>query len=170
MWRKPYTDCMKTTIYIPDEKSAIYERAKTELGDSISATFVKCLERELEAKSQSTDRIVVELRDENGRTTRKAFVGRWLVGSAEDSENFWFDKDTEGVSLDGRHQGFSVALTKAGRFAVVSRGEESDYFEVYDDFARLSGLDSSGYPAYPKTLIRAVASEMGVDVVEELDI
>ena len=79
----------KATIYIPEDKQGIYDQAKTELGDTISATFLRYLERDLWAKRQAMDRIVVEITDtETQRTSRKAFEGRWLVGNERNPEEF----------------------------------------------------------------------------------
>jgi len=160
---------MKATIYIPENKSDLYEKAKTELGDSISATFVRCLERELESKRIQTDRIVVEISGDEDRITKKAFEGRWLVGGPGGGEKHFYD-ETSSIQGGGA---YSVALTKRGQIAVCTwdRYDLIRWFTVhpdYDDFS--THVDQGGYPGYPPTLISAVAAELGIDHVEDLDI
>lgn len=142
----------------------------------MSAMFLRCLERELKSKRQEIGRLVVELKDANGRLAKKAFEGRWLVGDAENSENFWFDYKKTGISEDGTHGGYSVAITKAGRIVVVCRNVSThtneDSFEVHDNFQAFSNATVSDgrYPMYPETLVQAVADELGEDYAEELNI
>ena len=109
---------MKATIYIPDDKYKVYEDARQKLGDSISAIFLRCLERELAQHKQTVGRIVVTIND-NGTPCKKAFEGRWIWGSADEGQKVDLLADDKG----GHYNvfGYSVAVTKARR-VVVLRG------------------------------------------------
>jgi hypothetical protein len=163
---------MKATIYIPDEQSGIYTEAKEKLGESVSKTFLKCLERELAALKAETGRIVVEVVDPGTeRSAKKAFEGRWVVGSAEKPERFEYDEEVTGLRGGGY---YAVAATKAGRLVVLGhdeRGEQVTEFVVHDTFEDFStSLVDGRYPTYPESLIQAVAAEMAIDRIEEMDI
>lgn len=160
---------MKTSIYIPDEKVGLYEQAKEKLGDSISATFVRCLERELELRRRSVNRIVVEVEGENERPVSKAFEGRWVIGKEDYGEQFAWPEDS---GLSGVCE-CSVAITKAGRIVVIQhfQGRLSD-FQVFDDFDELKNatIDGGRYPMFPDGFIQSVATELDIAHVEELEI
>jgi hypothetical protein len=103
---------MKATIYIPDEKAALYEQAKEKLSNSISETFVRCLERALENRRISVGRIVVELQDEpTGRICKQAFEGAWIIGDENRGEQHRFNETKTGLRGGGE---YSVARTKKG--------------------------------------------------------
>lgn len=161
---------MKATIYIPDDQAKVYEDAKEKLGESISKTFLKCLERELESAKLKTGRIVVGLLDEKtGRYTKKAFEGRFIVGCDEAPEEFSFDEEKTGVRGGGD---YAVAITKANRLAVLSfngDGEATD-LKVHKDFEDLKNATDDHSPTYPETLIQAVAAELDIEHIEEMDI
>lgn len=160
---------LKATIYIPDEKYSVYEEARDKLGESISATFLHCLERELEAKKQAVKRIVVEVQSANDPevAVKKSFEGRWIIGDAEHGEQFLFDEEHERVSGGGD---FSIAITKAGQLVVLRSHDGYPTFEVsknYDEFANLRDHNAS---AFPESLKQAVADSLNIDRIEKLDI
>ena len=161
---------MKATIYIPDAQYKLYEDAREKLGDSISATFLRCLERELEQQRQAVGRIVVTV-TENERSIKKAFEGRWIIGNETNGERFDFSEN-DGVSHTGGFEGYSVALTKAGRIVVLQhRDQEVNDFEVFEDYEDFAGATlDGGYPRFPTSLELAVAAELDIDRVEDLDI
>ncbi|MBL8231027.1 MAG: hypothetical protein JNL98_21225 [Bryobacterales bacterium] len=157
----------RTNIYIPDQDMELFEAAKREIGDSMSATFIRCLKRELDIKRAQTGRITVKVSE----NTTKAFDGRWIIGSAEGGEEHSFD-GTQGIYGTSP---YSVAITRANRIVVVTfdkYNEQADDFEVYDDFDCMSKAEADclGHPAYPDSLIQAVAAELDIEIVEELDI
>jgi hypothetical protein len=164
---------MKATIYIPDDQSKIYEDAKEKLGDSISKTFLRCLERELENAKLRTGRIVVEIHDvDTGRVSKKAFEGRFIVGDESSPEEFRFSGG-EGITHSRGHGGYAVASTKANRIVVLEFDSDNNVTDMsvhdnYDDFA--GAQVDGGYPQYPETLIQAVAAELEFDRIEDLDI
>ena len=160
---------MKATIYIPDDKYSVYEEARQKLGDSISATFLRCLEHELEQQKQAVGRIVVTV-TENDRPVKKAFEGRLIIGDAANGEMFHWSED-EGVHMAGGFLGYSVAVTKAGRVVILEHSKDADTFQVFDDYEDFSSATiDNGYPAFPETLKQAVATELEIDRVEDLDI
>lgn len=164
---------MKATIYISADQAKVYEDAKSKLGESISKTFLRCLERELKNAKAETGRIVIDILDsETGRHAKKAFEGRFLVGDANHGEEFQFDPQKTGVSGGGD---YSVALTKAGRIAVLEFNDDGEIssMAVHENFEEFKAATTDGtpsYPLYPDALIQAVASEMDIEHIEELDI
>src|ERR1700674_3714037 len=126
---------MKATVYIPDDEYRVYEEAREKLGESISSTFLRCLKNELEVKKQTHDRIVVKVLGQGDMVVKKAFEGRWIIGSEAKGGRFdW--SDNEGVTFAGGFEGYSVAVTKAGRIVVVSHDQNQNApgFEVFDDY------------------------------------
>jgi hypothetical protein len=68
---------------------------------------------------RQTKRIVVEIYDkETGRYTKKAFMGRFIVGEANQPENFCFDEADTGIS-DSGYGAYAVALTAKERLVVL---------------------------------------------------
>lgn len=151
---------MKTSIYIPDEKQDLFERAKKDLGDSISSTFVRCLEQELENKRHATGRIIVEVQNEHGSPVRKAFEGRWLVGTAETGVSHDEGQTSTSLATDKR---YSVAVTKRRQLVVLIHGESP-----YPELRIHSSLDDFGGGDYPIGLWSDVQFVLGD--VEDLDI
>src|SRR5260370_79704 len=140
---------MKATIYIPEDKKDLYEKAKSTLNDSISETFVRCLERELSNRKLQTERIVVELEDPHtSRLSKKAFKGAWLIGSESEGERY---HTTEGGPGFGGE--FSVARTEAGRLVVIAKHGSGDFpedmrvFADFDEFSK-SEIDNQ-YQEFP---------------------
>ncbi|MEP7355372.1 MAG: hypothetical protein ABI824_19245 [Acidobacteriota bacterium] len=164
---------MKATIYIPDDKAAIYEKAKEKLGGTISATFLRCIESELASLATKTDRLVVVEWDKAREVfSKKAFNGRWIVGDGEEGSEFYFDQEKTGVSGGGN---YSVAITAKGRIAVYEKElkerNPGGTLDHYKNFEELQGeMIDNQYPRYPESLIAAVADNLGIDHVEELDI
>jgi len=160
---------MKATIYIPDDKAEVYEKAKTTLQDSISQTFVRCLERELENRLVKAERIVVELsHPETGRLSKKAFKGVWLIGSENEGEDFHPTEDGPGSGGE-----FSVAKTEGGRIAVLkfNRNNEGEDLRVFDDFDAFSKSEiDNQFQEFPLSLIAAVGDALGIEIIEEMDI
>jgi hypothetical protein len=162
---------MKATIYIPEDKAALYEKAKEELGGTISATFVRCIERELEAHRLEMDKLIVEVYDrERDRSTKKAFNGRWLVGDESEGEPHLFDEAKTGISGGSR---YSVALTARGRIAVLEEDpikRMSRSFIVFENFEAFKNAEEGQCPKHPESLVSAVADSLDIDHVEHLDI
>lgn len=165
-YSKVIAEMPKVSIYVSDGNMSLYESAKSQLGDSVSSVFVRCLERELEANKIETNRIIVEIRDPryDGVLRRRAFAGVWLIGSASASESYWY---ALGAPDDAEEARYSVARTKRNQIAVFAwDGAEIVSMAVwqnFDDFA-------SPKHDYPENFIQAVASKLGVERIEELDI
>ena len=159
---------MKATIYIPDDQAKVYQDAKEKLGESISKTFVRCLERELENERGKIRRIVFEcVNSYSGEMSKKAFEGRFIVGT-EDG----------GGKIEGPANSpagweicdcYSVAVTKANRLAVLqfvtAHPETVAEFKVFDN------LDEFKAAGYPPILIYTVEGCLHYERnVEDLDI
>lgn len=164
---------MNATIYIPDEQEHLYSAARIQLGDSLSKIIVRCLERELENMKLKAERIVVEIYDEHSdRRTKKAFEGSFIIGSEAEGEEFSFEEGSEITMMS--HGGYAVAVTKASRIVVLEfdRDDNATDLQVYDDFEEFQNatMDNGRYPSYPESLIQAVASDLGIEHIENLDI
>ena len=160
---------MKATIYIPEEKAKIYEDAKEKLGESISKTFLNCLERELENARLKTERIVVEINYEQAdHPTKKAFEGRFIVGT--------LNSPFEVVGDPGlwKPVSYAVAITRANRLVVLTfdpHEEEYTDLAVHEDFEEFKNqMIDNQFPVYPESLIHAVAAAMDIEHIEDLDI
>jgi hypothetical protein len=93
------------------------------------------------------------------------------VGHSNNPEPFDFE-ESSGMS-NRQHGGYAVAVTKADRLVIMeaNRDEEIAEFTVYDDFDDFKdSLIDNRYPMYPESLIAAVAAELGVNHIEDLDI
>jgi hypothetical protein len=161
---------MKATIYIPDDKAELYEQAKAKLKDSISETFVHCLENALENLKVSFGRIVVDVEDpDTGHLSKKAFQGAWLIGDETHGEAYLFDKDKTDAHAEGE---YAVAHTKKGGIVVAcfDRAGALKVLRTFANYKQFSAAESNDYPGFPKSLIAAVASELGEEHIEELDV
>lgn len=159
---------MKASIYIPVDKEDLYREAKKKLGDGVSSTFIRCIQRELEELTLKTGRIVVEITSRRtGVTSQKAFEGLWLIANADGGEEFWFG---EGESVQGKVI-LSVAKTVKGRIVILEWiDDEAIEFEVYEDLAAVECAKVEGYPRFPKSFLDELANTLGVDRIEVLDI
>jgi hypothetical protein len=108
--------------------------------------------------------IVVEVEEtETGRTRKKQFDGVWLIGDENGAEDFQHDNG----SLLSYGGGYSVALTKRNAIVIFDRHHDGsivrhNIFESFDDLRR----DEH----FPQSLISAVAGELGVEYIEEMDV
>ncbi len=159
---------MRTNLYIPDEKTEVYERAKAELGDSLSATFVRCLENELRLKQLQQRRIVFDARTADGGASKKAFEGHWLIGSTERPAQF---TDESGNIVRFHPSGdvarYAVARSTKGKIVVLYLDENGcRAFAPFDTFEEFRDSPNR----HPLALVEAVGKQLGVQVVEELDL
>jgi hypothetical protein len=130
----------------------------------------------IEIQQAATGRIVVEIREQftgcPTRTSKKAFEGRWIVGTPDNPELHVFKPI--GGYIGGER--YAVAVTKQNRIVVLSPNvdeseEARDCFAIYDDLDDFSSANiENQYPRFPESLIAAVKYELGVDHTEEMDI
>lgn len=148
------------TLYVKDADSGVWEAAERIAGESISNLVAQLL-RKYVAESQAarakkkTKRINVTLREGDGPVVRKVFSGRLLLDGFE----------TESQESLDHGPIFSVAYTARGRYAVwvgFSR-EEAGWFDYYPTLSELRRQ-------VPCDVAAEVATAMGKEVVEELDI
>jgi hypothetical protein len=105
-------------------------------------------------------RIPLTVGEANCPTTRKAFMGRWLVGAVldcgikarPDETGLWWNRATD----------YSVAQTQRGRIIVFTREDYSSTREicgVYEDFAefRAATVENGRYPKFPRNVVAAAA-------------
>jgi hypothetical protein len=151
------------TLYIRDDDEKIWQDAeemvKAKKIDSLSKLVTDSIRKEvarlmeLDSVKEGLSRIDVDLETDKG-TRKIAFNGKWLVIDVETSRGHYI----------------SVALTEKKSYFVLfenagaGNGEDDDY-EVFDYF---EGLTSSDH--IPEEIKSMVASEVGEDYVEFLDI
>src|SRR5258708_1005394 len=74
---------MNKTIYVRDEDTAIWDRAKELAGDKLAPVIMEGLKKyvaEREAQAKGFERIQIRFHDQqsNGMPRAKAFYGRWI--------------------------------------------------------------------------------------------
>jgi len=114
----------------------------------------------------NAERIVFTLHNEStGRDSKMAFTGRFIVGDLDDPEEFLFDHEKRHWRAHGGL--YAVAVTASNNLAVLSVNDrEVTEFKTYGSFQQFAAEDDR----YPESLIHAVASELGVEHIEELNI
>jgi len=152
---------VRTSIYIRDTDQELFEWAKKEAGDSLSAIFADALreykrskDKEAELEEEGFEKIVVEVTNPHtGYSSKKQFEGRWVIMEFQSSEV------DQGIT-------HSAAYTKHGRIVVLQDDKHgtTEQFDVYDTITQLDQSD------YPKDFVSAVANELGEEHVEVLDI
>jgi hypothetical protein len=124
-------------------------------------------------ENMETERIVIDMQEDYGRKVKKAFQGRWIVG--DDKHPEWHGWPGEGYP-GGEGGYFAVAITTANRLVVLvllmEDGLVTDMHvhEDYEYFAVGRDQNGKGSVIYPPSLIAAVAAELKIEHVEELDI
>ena len=158
------------TLYVKDEGIELVNKAKKDLGASLSSLFIDCVRQSVNqpvAAPGTMEKIKIVLWDSNDDpNVIKSFTGCWLVGD----EDSGFRSSEEGIT--GGTQ-WSVALTKKEQLAVYrtdANGYSKPDLEVYESFEQFKGAENSGYPVYPQDLIAEVAAAHGRPYEIELDI
>lgn len=161
----------RTTIYVKDTDIPIVERAKKELGESLSQIFVECLQKRLEKldiKPGEMEKIVLEFWDPNQpgifkKIFKKSFQGRWLLHDVEPE-----GQEGSGVWWDHNFR-YSVAITGKGNLVLYTtdtREEHGPDMKTYDSPDALIE-DSDEVPPNVRAMI---ATEFGKDFEIEMDI
>lgn len=159
---------MNKTLYIRDEDTQIWDRARELAGDKLSPiivaglkTFIANKEAE-EAESKGFGRIEVSYNDasEHGIPKRKAFSGKWIYTP---------DEPLQLPSEDGLTVYFyAIAQTAKHNYAFLSweegwQGESNHRFQVFSTLEAAAGNKNLNAAA------RQAIKKLGV-AVEELDI
>jgi len=162
------------TIYLPESAVATWDAAKEKLGESMGSIVNDCLERKLaealaikEMDANGFDRIVIDVLDDadRDRVRQKSFKGYWLFEGLQPLN------DGDGGSWDGGTE-FSVARTAKGSLAVYIRNDRNDGgdLHVFETFEEFRDHEPGGYSFAPQNIISAVAAELAVEHIEDLDI
>lgn len=159
---------MNKTLYIRDEDTPIWDRARELAGDKLSPIIVTGLKRFIaekeaeEAESKGFGRIEVSYNDasDHGIPKRKAFTGKWIYTP---------DKPLQLTSEEGyvSHH-YAVGQTAKGNFVFLSWDEDPEgrgnyYFRVFPSLEAAAADDNLNPAA------RQAIKKLGV-AVEELDI
>lgn len=159
---------MNKTLYIRDEDSQVWDRARELAGDKLSPIIVAGLKKFIankeaeEAESKGFSRIEVAYNDARAHNIpkRKAFHGRWLYTQ---------DKPLELSSEDGGiTYYYAIAQTAKGNFVFLSwerdhEGTGNYLFQVFPS------LEAAAADKDLNSAARVAIKKLGVRV-EELDI
>jgi hypothetical protein len=148
---------MKLNLYVSEENVPLVDRAKKEMGDdSLSTMFIQCLKARLPSDVPSGDLETIVM--QHG-TLKKRFQGRYIFGSSESTLEF-----------DGGM--YTVARSKQDRLVVEYSGsahpnaiDDESTVNVYENFAEMAEAED-----LPSSLKAAVAEELGLEYIEDLDI
>lgn len=160
------------TIYVQESDLALWDRAQSELGDSVSAILTDCLRRKLEEASRQPqaaglERITLEIWEPDGSPLlKKSFFGRWLVSGA------LANHDDSGIQWD-LWVHYAVVQSQKGRIVVyqVNESTQSMRMEVHEDFEAMKlARSDSGCPKYPMNIVALTAEALAQDYEIELDI
>jgi hypothetical protein len=177
----------RVNLYIPDAELQSFEKAKSELGESLSSVFVDCLKQRLQGLGSSN--IVLTFWDEDKKPTiKKSFAGRWIIGD-ENSPGVWKESQSIEWKRDPKYEGrgtphggpiekvagYSVAVTSKGQFAVYlhgsTKGSREPALKVYSSLPKLRSYAEANYAdSPPLNLVLAVERAMSSDKPIEMDI
>jgi hypothetical protein len=156
------------TIYIRDEDTAIWDRAKELAGEKLAPVIVEGLKRFVrekeveEAEAKGFERIEVSFYDSeaHGMPKKKAFIGKWIFPLSKPVDMTWEDRD--------QCDYYAVALTAKG--AVVVRRWSTNSESRWDDkFLVFPSLETAAADKDINYAARKAIEAIGVPV-EELDI
>jgi len=164
-----------TTLYIKDADLPMVEKAKKELGDSLSSIFIDCIRQRIEqipAPKGETGKITVETRNSSSaRTIRKTFEGRWLI---DENDKLTAENDENSAIQWDNYVTYRLAQTRKGALVVYACDPNDDdgeaTMEVYDSFDDLKTAEDDNAPRYPDNVIAAFADALGEPYDIELDI
>jgi len=158
--RRGWEELPNKTIYIREGDKELWEEAERLAGDSFSAFLTERVREYVEERKErvpgDSERIILELEDREGRPLKKAFRGRWLVSPNEELRTGDFVSDC-----------YAVAISENDNFVVYTwniNGACPPRYEVFSSFEDMEEDD------LPPDIVAAVAAELGLDYVEELDI
>jgi hypothetical protein len=164
--RKGEKTVPRKTIYIREGDKELWEKAEELAGDSLSGLLAAAL-REYIAQRERIDgemgRIIVDVQDNAGHLTKKAFSGAWLVGGSAVIDS-GIESTAVGVLVGTR---WAIAKTSGGRYVVCIQTPGNDYpgaFTVYED------LDDAALDHVPPDVLSAAGAAEGTTYIEELDI
>lgn len=167
------THMPNVTLYVKDPDLEIINRAKSELGDSLSAVFMDCVRQRLERRAEPApdkmEKIVLVMWNQNEQPViRKSFVGRWLAGGP--SEGRRADDDSHEWP---RNIQWSIAQTQRGAIVAYTqdpKGYSAPTMEVFENFDDFKDAENSAGLCFPQNIIAEVAHELGEPYEIELDI
>jgi hypothetical protein len=162
------------TLYVKDSDLELITKAKSQLGNSMSALFVDCV-RERMNRSATTPvdkmaKIVLLFWNEKDEPSiRKSFIGRWLVGSEEGGPRA--EDDTECWDAGAE---WSIAQSEKGAIVVYRQHCNQRFaptMATYRDFEEFrTATGERGNVLYPQNVIAEAASALGEPYEIELNI
>ncbi len=123
-----YNWLVNKTIYIRDEDTAVWDRAKELAGEKLAPVIVDGLKKYVaqreteEAQGRGFERIVLSYQDgdDNLIPKKKAFTGRWIIPTAKP-----FDlHNEEGSEVDR----YAVAITAKNAAVIYYWTEDAEHF------------------------------------------
>jgi hypothetical protein len=149
----------RKNIYVRDADLAVWERAEQLAGHEPTSALISRLLHNYVAQREIVEgRIVVELQDDDGNVTRKAFKGRWLV------EHFQSGAPTVMIGTQ-----YFAAQGERGGLALWHQGRNDDYADARS-FSTYSSLSEAAGDPWPQDFLSAVASALDEEYAEEIDL
>ncbi len=167
---------MNRTIYIKDEDSPIWDRARELAGEKLSPVIIAFLKQyilEKEALAKGFEKIRVSFRDadQNYVPKIKAFNGRWIFPPEKPFES----NSMQDFHDDDLRRCFAVALTAKGSVVVyawlIDTSEDADAPDgkCSERFLVYPSLEKAAADLHVNSAIVSAIDKIGVPV-EELDI
>ena len=150
---------MKNNSLLPSpEKASLPRKRKTKLGTSIPFSVIpNALERELELKRATMNRIVVQIYDRNTDQYQKTFRGTLDRWNREQSRAHWFNERRTGIRV-------------AARSPLRLKAESDQYYVIKEITTKSSKLSmfmristiSQPRMKHPESLIAAVKNNLAL--------
>jgi hypothetical protein len=163
-----YSHTMNKTLYIRDEDTPVWDRARELAGDKLSPIIVAGLKRFIaekeaeEAESKGFGRIEVSYNDADHHRIpkRKAFTGKWIYTPDEPLQL--------GTEEGDRTYSYAIAQTAKHNFGFLSWVEDWEGKGNYR-FQVFPSLEAAASDNDLNTAARQAIKKLGI-AVEELDI
>jgi hypothetical protein len=146
----------RQNLYVAAKDQEVWNRAeKLAEPESLSSLVTRLLRRYVNQLDLARNRIVVDIEDDDQRSVRKAFKGRYLVSEFK-------SESARGAlyAAQGAKGGIAVWWER-------SEGDAAKTFITYEDFDELAAGDENEWPG---DFISAVSAALGEDYAEEIDL
>lgn len=152
-------------VYVSETDLPIWEKAQTELGESVSSAILDCLRRRVaaaEARKAGMGKLTVTAETPTGRIIEKSFFGTWLISPDEEWAPDSDDFEPGEYWMGGGY--LAVAETAKGNYAVYyySRGQDGGELTVYPSLERL--FADHNYPSLESRIRGELEDEIELDI------
>ena len=152
-------------IYVRGEGKEVWDRAERLAGEASRSRVITQALRAYVCSPHGNpmERLTFEV-EIAGKTTTKAFVGRWLIEPGEEYRSEHEADDLMSGTQVASGTTFAIAETAKGKILILTDFGRGQSFEVFDDF---DAAEEAGVPA---DVLAVAAKSAGVERAELLDI